>query len=183
MMTTRCAITAALICCTTPAFAKDELCPKAYTWFSCGLDNGKTVAICGSASREADPPTFVADDDSWLQYRYGTADNIELLYPDNLPKNEWGYFLGGITFGPGGTADRINLSFITDGIRYLIQGNQVPFEGRMDYALLVVDENTVKTLAEHRCTAPYDHGLLAITNAVPCDPNDTGNDTRGDTCQ
>lgn len=183
MMTTRCAITAALICCTTPAFAQDELCPKAYTWFSCGLDNGKTVAICGSASREADPPTFVADDDSWLQYRYGTAEKIELRYPDNAPNPGWSYFLGGITFGPGGTADRINLSFITDGIRYLIQGNQLPFEGRMDYALLVVDENTVKTLAEHRCTAPYDHGLLAITNAVPCDPNDTGNDTRGDTCQ
>ncbi len=181
-MTTLHAIAAALICCTTPAFAQDELCPKAYTWFSCGLDNGKTVAICGSASREADPPTFVADDDSWLQYRYGTADNIELLYPDNLPKNEWSYFLGGIAFGPGGTPDRINLSFINDGIRYLIQGNQVPFNGRMGYSLMVVDEAAVKTIAEHRCTSAYDHGLLEITMAVPCDPNDAGNATRGEQC-
>ena len=165
------------------ALAEDELCGKSFTWFSCGLDNGKTVAICGSPSTDVDQPKFGADADAWLQYRYGTADKIELRYPEGQGDQLWKQFMAGIAYNPGGTPDRINFSFITDGIRYLIQGNQVPFTGKMTYALSVVDEAATKTLAEHQCTGfTNDANFLAAAGAVPCDPNDTGNATRGAEC-
>lgn len=126
---------------------------------------------------------FGADADAWLQYRYGTADKIELRYPAGQGDSLWTQFMAGIDYGPGGTPNRINLSFITDGIRYLIQGNQVPFRGKMTYALSVVDEAAIKTLAEHQCTGfTNDANFLAAASAVPCDPNDAGNATRGEQC-
>ncbi len=168
----------------TAAFADDELCGKSFTWFSCELDNGKTVAICGSPSTNPDQPTFGADADAWLQYRYGTAAKIELKYPTGQGDQLWKQFMAGIEFNPGGTPNRINLSFITEGIRYLIQGNQTPFTGKMTYALSVVDEGSIKTLAEHQCAGFTDDAkFLAAASAVPCDPNDAGNATRGEQCQ
>lgn len=167
----------------TAALAEDELCGKSFTWFSCELDNSKTVAICGSPSTNVDQPTFGADADAWLQYRYGTSDKIELKYPEGQGNQLWKQFMAGIEFNPGGTPNRINLSFITDGIRYLIQGNQVPFTGKMTYALSVVDEGAIKTIAEHKCSGfTYDANFLAAAIAVPCDPNDAGNATRGEDC-
>jgi hypothetical protein len=166
------------------ALAEDELCPKAFTWFSCQLDNGKTVAICGSPSISDAKPVFGADTEAWLQYRYGTSEYIELRYPDGRGRLLWQQFLAGIEYGADHAPIRINFGFINDGVRYLIQGNQAASGGDLDYALSVIDEAAIKTLAEYRCVAStYDPNLLAVASAVPCDPNDAGNDTRDQECR
>jgi hypothetical protein len=180
---TRSLLLAALICPSVAA-AEDDLCPKAFVWFSCELDNRKTVAICGSDSISSSKPVFAADSEAWLQYRYGTSDFIELRYPDGRGSLLWQQFMAGIEKAPDGTPIRVNVSFITDGIRYLIQGNQAPAGDEMGYTLSVVDEAAIKTLEEYRCVAStYDPNFLAVATAVPCDPNDAGNDTRGQECR
>jgi hypothetical protein len=174
----------AALLCPTMAAAEDDLCPKAFVWFSCELDNGKTVALCGSDSISSSKPVFAADSEAWLQYRYGTSDFIELRFPEGQSSLLWQDFMAGIEKTADGTATRINFSFITDGLRYLIQGNQSASTDKMDYTLSVVDEAAIKTLEEYRCVAStYDPNFLAVASAVPCDPNDAGNDTRGQECR
>jgi hypothetical protein len=162
-----------------PASAED-LCPKSYTWFACTLDNGKSVAICGSPSVDADTPVFGADSDSSLQYRFGRPGAIELEYPQGTGIELWRKFRGGVEFAPGGTATRINFSFVTKNIRYLLQGNKP--DGAFRYTLSVLSEDPVKTLAQFQCTDVQSDNLLPIALAVPCDPNDLGNETRGTMC-
>jgi hypothetical protein len=168
-----------------PSFvlADDELCPKAYTWFSCPLDNGKTVAICGSPSTDINQPIFGADNNAWLQYRYGTADNIELRYPDTTGSQLWRQFMGGINFTPGGEPEQITFSFINGGIRYLLEGTQVPYQGPKNYRLTVIEEATGNLMAEHRCLSADYYELQPIVDALPCDPGYPGNSTRGDQCR
>ena len=165
------------------ARADDELCPKAYTWFSCPLDNGKTVAICGSPSIDADQPTFGADENAWLQYRYGTADNIELRFPDATGNQLWRQFVGGINFTPAGTPEQITFGFINGGMRYVLEGTQVPYQGPKDYRLMVIEEATGKVTAEHKCLSADAYELQPIVDAVPCDPGYSGNLTRGERCR
>jgi hypothetical protein len=162
-----------------PAHAED-LCPKSVAWFACTLDNGKSVAICGTPSVDQDRPVFGADNDSSLQYRFGRPGKIELEYPQGTGFELWRNFLGGVEFMPGGTAQRVNFSFITDNTRYLIQGNRQ--DGRVNYTLSVLSEDPVKTLAEFQCAEVQADNLLPIALAVPCDPNDLGNETRGEVC-
>jgi hypothetical protein len=163
------------------AASADDLCPKSYTWFSCTLENGKSVSVCGSASTDPGEPRFAADADSSLQYRYGTIGRIELAYPKGKGANLWKRFLGAVEFLPGGTPDRINFSFVTGNTRYLIQGNRT--DGKMAYSLSVLSEGPVKTIAEHSCKSVGSDHLLPIALAVPCDPNDIANDTRGQVCK
>jgi hypothetical protein len=156
----------------------EDLCPKSVTWFSCTLDNGKSVAICGSPSIDRDSPKFGADDQSWLQYRYGKPGKIEFKYPEGQGDRLWMKFMNAVDFSPGGTPKRINFSFVTKNTRYLIQGNMEQ-AGKMRYSLAVLSEDPVKILAEHSCSqVDVDH-LLPIALAVPCDPNDVANDHRG----
>ncbi len=159
----------------------DDLCPKSTAWFSCTLDNGKSVSVCGSPSTDPDQPKFGADGDSWLQYRYGEPGKIELSYPPGRGDRLWRKFLGAVSFAPGGTAERINFSFITKGTRYLIQANREG--GEMRYSLAVISEDPVKTLAEFACTDVDADNLLPIALKVPCDPKDSGNETRGEECR
>ncbi len=156
----------------------EDLCPKSVAWFSCTLDNGKSVAICGSPSTRQDSPKFGADDQSWLQYRYGKPGKIEFKYPEGQGERLWMRFMNAVDFNPGGTPKRINFSFVTKNTRYLIQGNSGQ-AGKISYSLAVLSEDPVKTLAEHSCReVDVDH-LLPIALAVPCDPNDVANDHRG----
>ncbi len=159
----------------------EDLCPKSYTWFACTLNNGKSVAICGSPSVDSERPKFGADSNAWLQYRYGEPGRVELQYPVGQGDRLWRNFLGTVVFGPGGTPMRINFSFIKDNRRYLIQGNGQA--GQTRYSLSVLSERPVKTLAEWNCASVNADSLLPIALAVPCDRYDAGNETRGMHCK
>jgi hypothetical protein len=159
----------------------EDLCPKSYAWFACTLNNGKSVAICGSPSVDLERPKFGTDSNAWLQYRYGRPGRFELQHPTGQGDSLWRDFLGAVVFAPGGTPTRINFSFIKDDKRYLIQGNRRADQTR--YSLSVLSERPVRTLAEWNCTSVDTDNLLPIALAVPCDPNDAGNETRGMQCK
>jgi hypothetical protein len=167
------------LCAIAPSAARaEDLCPKSVAWFSCTLENGKSVSICGSPSTDQNFPKFGADDQSWLQYRYGSPGKIEFKYPEGQGDRLWMKFMNAVDFNPGGTPKRINFSFVTKNTRYLIQGNSGQAR-KMNYSLAVLSEDPVKTLAEHSCQkVDVDH-LLPIALAVPCDPNDVANAHRG----
>jgi hypothetical protein len=174
-------VSAALILMTASTAFAEELCPKSYTWFACKLNNGKSVAVCGSPSIDPEQPKFGKDENSWLQYRYGRPGQYELQYPTGQGDRLWRSFLGAVVFSPGGTPDRINFSFVTNDTRYLIQSNRAA--GKRRYSLAVQSASSRKTLAEFSCTTVDVDRLLPIAVAVPCDLNDAGNKTRGQECR
>ena len=101
------------------AIASDSLCqPTEVAYFSCHTTSGKQIALCGSPlKREAKDTEQFRHGNGYLQYRFGTKQRIEKLYPEDkrasLEKFTGGYFL------PAGAASA-SLSFLAGGYTYSV---------------------------------------------------------------
>jgi hypothetical protein len=74
-----------VFCATTPIeVVAETLCSKnEHQYFSCGIyGSNKIVSICGNVDLEnRNLESFEADEDAYMQYRFGTKNNIELTFP------------------------------------------------------------------------------------------------------
>ncbi|WP_299015285.1 hypothetical protein [uncultured Photobacterium sp.] len=50
-------------------------------YFSCKLKNSKVVSVCGSITYPQEG--YFTPNDGYVQYRYGSINNVELEYPEN----------------------------------------------------------------------------------------------------
>ena len=59
----------------THCLGEDTLCkPRENVYFSCTVSStGKVISLCGNSLNDVE--------NFWLQYRFGTVENIELIYP------------------------------------------------------------------------------------------------------
>ena len=63
-------------------FAAESLCHQGETtFFSCTVKGGKIVSLCGEGFTLDSYSNYVADFDSWLQYRFGLPEKIEISFP------------------------------------------------------------------------------------------------------
>ncbi len=162
----------------------EDLCPKSVAWFACTLENGKSVSVCGSPSTDQNSPKFNKADLAYLQYRYGNPGNIEFSYPaGSAGERPKGQYLGAIQFAPGGTAEQIKFSFITQNTRYTIAAKRLPgfvnHSPKMGYSVTVQSEVPPETISKVNCRSVEAANLLQITESAPCDLKDSINNTRG----
>ena len=73
-------------------------------YFSCGTRHGKIISVCGNIS------SGVINEQSWLQYRFGKSEAVELVYPTEKK--------GSISKFEGNTFNKYNF----DDLRF-INGN------------------------------------------------------------
>lgn len=96
------------------AAADSTLCTSSEeVYFSCQVANGKVVSLCGGLS-ETDSTQ------SWLQYRFGQPQRIELAYPARR-EGSLMQFTGESRWGAGVRLHTVE--FKNHGARYLIENS------------------------------------------------------------
>ena len=91
----RAAVTAVSLTAVVASSLAESLCTKGeVTYFSCNTAGGKVASLCGAKIEDRSTlPTY-------LQYRYGTIQELELVYPSTLTNSTANF--NGVYFSPAG---------------------------------------------------------------------------------
>jgi hypothetical protein len=143
------------------AIAADGLClDREQTVFSCTTDRAsKLISVCASPALDKK--------DSYLQYRFGTREKIELQFPaeknSSIPQFKFEHYFRY-------RVDRSELSFSIGPYRYAVfhdyEGDLEPAETREGVAVSKsgASENEIEIL----CVKPAVNHLSRLENIVPC---------------
>ena len=126
------AISALLMGVSQLSLSAESLCGRnETTFFSCTTKGGRIVSLCGDGFI-LEHSDFEANDDSWLQYRFGLPGAIELSYPSRR-KNSLDKFQGDWGSALQGSVSWRSIAFVSSGIgykvEYLVPESQKSFEG------------------------------------------------------
>lgn len=145
------------------AMASEHLCHNSeQTIFSCTTNkSSKLISVCASSALDKK--------DSYIQYRFGTRDKIELQFPakknNSIPQFKFDHYFRY-------QVDRTELSFSTGPYRYAVfhfyEGDIEPSETKEGVTVSKSDapENEIEIL----CMKPALNHLSLLENIVPCDP-------------
>ncbi|WP_020563748.1 hypothetical protein [Methylosarcina fibrata] len=152
----------ALALASVSAKAADGLClDREQTVFSCITDkSAKWISVCASPALDKK--------DSYLQYRFGTREKIELQFPADK-SNAIAQFKFDHYFRY--RVDRSELSFDIGPYRYSVfhdyEGDIEPAETRE--GVTVSKSGAPENETEILCAKPAVNRLLLLENVVPCD--------------
>lgn len=143
--------------CSTPGLAdeiKDHCLPGEEVYFSCLMKNEKTLSLCGSKKV--------------LSYRYGHANNLELVFPDAAPLSMTrfkynNYFRYGI--------DYYRVSFLNGQYNYHIYRDiDNELTPKMQAGILVENSSSIdKREIDLPCTERVSDNLNKLSEFLECD--------------
>ncbi len=144
----------------------EGLCtPEEHTYFSCPIKSGKTLSVCGQKT---------ADSLSWLQYRFGTKQKIELSYPTdakNIKPGEvfsFSHYMRGSPF-----TQNDNLSFTNGSTTYNVtvdlEDASVTDDGKelVKYGVEITTTEKPDNPIFISCTKPVTNHLDELQGLIP----------------
>lgn len=129
--------------------------------FNCSVvESGKLISLCASPK--------LTGDESYLQYRFGRRQKIELVFPaerhQSQKKFRYAHYFRA-------QVDRTEIGFTSGEYEYTIfsyyEGEEKP--ARHDVGLSVESENKKSQRVALKCKKPYQAKFDVIESAVPCD--------------
>ncbi|EAT12329.1 hypothetical protein RED65_15858 [Bermanella marisrubri] len=139
----------------------ESLClPSEKTYFSCATKKNKFISVCGS-------PKIKSNQRSYIQYRYGTFDNIELEYPKDR-KGSLNSF--SFTHYFRSQYDLTELEFVNSDYQYSIfwiYDGESKQDRKVDSGIRIKKVGTQKKF-KISCSSQIIMNLADLEDLVPC---------------